>query len=265
MIDHFSPKTIEALKHYVYVYSDPDTHQPFYIGKGKGNRVFSHLKEISESKKVQKINEIIGQGKMPIIEILAHGLDNKTAERVEAAAIDLIGVEKLTNIQRGHESSQYGIVDVNALEAKYRKDELKECDITDNVMMININKRYRYDMTPFELYESTRGYWRVNREKAENIDFVLAVYRGIVLEVYQVADWYDAMTTLMDSRADEIVIDKDADSNEGEHDTRRSEFVGRIAPEAIRKKYVYRSVEGFYENGQRNPIRYIFNSHGNLR
>ena len=33
MIDHFSPKTIEALDNYVYVYSDPLDHEPFYIGK----------------------------------------------------------------------------------------------------------------------------------------------------------------------------------------------------------------------------------------
>jgi len=257
MIDHFSQKTIEALKYYVYVYSDPDTHQPFYIGKGKGNRVFSHLKEISESKKVQKINEIYEEKKEPIIEILAHGLDEETAIKVEAAAIDLIGIDNLTNIQRGHEADRYGIIEVNTLEAKYRQEELEESDITDNVMMININQLYRYDMTPFDLYESTRGYWRVNRGKARKVDYVLAVYKGIVVEVYQVADWYDAMTTLMASRTDEAAINNDAESNEEDTELKRSEFVGRIAPEAVRKKYIYKSVEGFYGNGQRNPIRYF--------
>ena len=48
MIKNFSPNTINSLEHYVYVYSDPDTKEPFYVGKGKGNRVFTHLDEQSE-------------------------------------------------------------------------------------------------------------------------------------------------------------------------------------------------------------------------
>lgn len=97
MIKEFSHKTIEALGYYVYVYSDPDTRRPFYVGKGKGNRVFNHMDDQSENEKVRKINDIKARGKEPNIEILAHGLDEETAFKVEAAAIDLIGIENLTN------------------------------------------------------------------------------------------------------------------------------------------------------------------------
>ena len=55
MIHNFSPKTMEALGYYVYVYSDPDTKKPFYVGKGKGNRAFQHLDDQSENDKVRKI------------------------------------------------------------------------------------------------------------------------------------------------------------------------------------------------------------------
>lgn len=259
MIDHFSPKTIEALDNYVYVYTDPRYDEVFYIGKGTGNRAFSHMKEDSESEKALRIQEIINDGEEPIIEILAYGLDKETAEIVEAAAIDLIGVENLTNLKRGHGNGEYAIIDAEALDAIYRKEELDESDVTDNVMMININKLYHNNMTPFELYEATRAYWRVSREKADNVDYVLSVYSGIVLEVYEVAGWYDAKTTMMYTRSNETEDDEEYDYDEEEMKNIRQEFVGRVARKEIRDKYIHKSVEQFYGNGKRNPIRYIMN------
>ena len=58
MLERFSSKTIKELGYYVYVYSDPDTHKPFYVGKGKANRVFDHLKDTKESEKVKTQEEI---------------------------------------------------------------------------------------------------------------------------------------------------------------------------------------------------------------
>ncbi|HIO04524.1 MAG TPA: GIY-YIG nuclease family protein, partial [Gammaproteobacteria bacterium] len=46
------------MKYYVYLLLDPITDEIFYVGKGKGNRVFSHLKDISDNDKVRKIQEI---------------------------------------------------------------------------------------------------------------------------------------------------------------------------------------------------------------
>ena len=37
-----------VLKSYVYVYIDPRDGKPFYIGKGKGGRLFAHLDDRSE-------------------------------------------------------------------------------------------------------------------------------------------------------------------------------------------------------------------------
>ena len=251
----FSHKTIEALEYYVYVYSDPDTGKPFYVGKGKGNRVFTHMDDQSESEKAQKIKEITSRGKQPIIEILAHGLDEETAFKVEAAAIDLIGIENLTNRQRGHESSLYGKIEVSTLDARYNNKELRHEEVTDNIMFIRINKLYRNDMTPLELYEATRGYWKVSLNQAEKVRYALSVYDGMVLEAYEVVGWHLAKSTFMERE----------DSRDGETLSDRYEFVGRIADESVRKRYVGKSAAGFFPAGNANPIKYVWGGNSDAK
>ena len=246
MIDHFSNATIKALGYYVYVYSDPDSGKPFYVGKGTGNRAFSHLYEESDTDKVNKIKEIESRGKEPRIEILAHGLDDDIAYKVEAAAIDLIGIDNLTNIQRGHDTGFYGKIEASALDARYSQKSLRRENIKDNLLMIRINQLYHNGMSDLELYEATRGYWSLDVEHAREVDYVLAVYQGMVLEVYKPIEWLPAGTTFMETRDDE-----DGNFLEG-----RYEFVGKIANEKIRKRYVNKSVSGLFEQGNANPIHY---------
>ncbi|WP_031580045.1 hypothetical protein [Ruminobacter sp. RM87] len=247
MIDKFSNETIKALKFYVYVYSDPDTKKPFYVGKGQGNRVFQHIWDDSESEKVQKIKEIFERKKEPLIEILAHGLNEKTALKVEAAVIDLIGINNLTNQKRGYESSTYGKIEVSALESRYAGEKLEDADIKHNLMLIRINRVYRNDMTPYELYEGTRGCWKLSLDSAEKVDYVLSVYDGMVIEVYKPVQWFEGLTTF---------TTKDDDKSQWTQP--RYEFVGRIADPKIRKKYVGKSVAEYFKKGDQNPIRYVW-------
>ena len=110
----FPPKVREKLKYYVYLYVDPRTNVPFYIGKGKGDRAFSHLKGTSESAKAKVISELNKLGKKPRIEILKHGLSEEQALLVEATAIDLLDVKKLTNVHKGHDASRASVEEVVA-------------------------------------------------------------------------------------------------------------------------------------------------------
>jgi hypothetical protein len=87
----FPPEVTEQLGHYVYIYFDPDTDVPFYVGKGVGNRVFAHLGESTESEKVAKIQGLREQGKTPKIELLRYGMSENEAALVEASVIDFIG------------------------------------------------------------------------------------------------------------------------------------------------------------------------------
>lgn len=181
-VDKFSPKTIDALGYYVYLYSDPVTKVPFYVGKGKGNRAFAHLHDGSKSEKTRKIAEIQARGNQPLIEILAFGLDEGTAYKVEAAAIDLLGLKNLTNKQAGHESSLYGRIEVSDLDARFDHGELTERVFFEDAVLVKVNQLYRNGMSDFELYEVTRGFWRVDKSKIEGIHLALAVYDGMVLE-----------------------------------------------------------------------------------
>lgn len=245
-MDKFSPKTIDVLGYYVYIYSDPVTKVPFYVGKGKGNRAFAHLHDGSESDKTHKIAEIQAHGNQPLIEILAFGLDENTAYKVEAAAIDLLGLKNLTNKQAGHESSLYGRIEVSELDARFDHGELTEEDFLEDAVLVKVNQLYRNGMSDFELYEVTRGVWRVDKSKVEGIRLALAVYDGMVLEAYEIAAWLPAGSGMFATRV--------VGQSELAH---RMEFVGRVADRQVRDHYVGKGVSGMYAPGSANPIRYV--------
>lgn len=227
----------DVMKSYVYVYIDPRNSQPFYVGKGKGNRAFSHLEDLSETKKAAKIKEICEDGLEPQIDFLRYGLSDSEAALVEAAAIDLIGRKVLTNLVAGHHKNSFGRITSQELK---RIVEAKPVKVRHNAVLLTINSLYRSDMSALELYETTRGCWRVapDRNKPE---YAFSLFQGIVLEVYKIHQWYPAGTLEYKTR-DSSTLRKEG----------RWEFSGEIATE-IREEYVSFSVG---KAGQ-NPIRYI--------
>lgn len=239
---HFPASVQRRLKNYVYVYSDPETGRPIYIGVGKSNRVFDHLREeVSDSRKSRKIQTLLRRGKKPRIDILVHGLKSRElAERIEAAAIDLVGKKRLLNENRGLRSFDYGRMPVRQVMARYSPHRAV---IKTPSILIRINQLYRYDMTPRELYEVTRGIWKVGprREKAK---YAMAVYEGIVQEVYTIKHWHSAGSTRYRTRR-------------GLSDPSRWEFTGKPAPKRVRDRYILKSVENYLARGSQNPICYV--------
>ena len=167
-------------------------------------------------------------------------------------------MENLTNKKRGQDATLYGKTEVSRLEARYSPDELLEEDIDDNIMLIKINQLYRNDMSATELYDAVRGFWRVDPEHARKADYALAVYKGMVLEVYRIVDWYPAHTTLMERPHIDPNHFIDTYTHNDPELSERYEFVGRIADEQTRGKYINRSVAGLYKKNEQTSVRYMF-------
>jgi hypothetical protein len=238
-----APEVARRLGYCVYLYIDPRDGQPFYVGKGQGGRALSHLSDEAESRKCARIAELRAEGKSARIDILAHALrDEETAFRIEAAIIDLFGLDALTNEARGWRSLQLGRIPLSELTMYYAATPV---EVDEPALLIRINRLYRHNMTPQELYEATRGVWKVGPRRTK-VKYAFAVFEGVVREVYAIESWHPAATTPYATR----------DASQLKTAGRR-EFIGRVADAAIRQAYVGRSVSRHFPPGLQNPVVYV--------
>lgn len=124
--------------------------------------------------------------------------------------------------------------------------------VDEPVVAININQQYPQSKSDVELYHATRGIWRLNRQRAQKAKYAFAVFQGEVKEVYKIDRWMPATketTEYWDKRSASQGKYFPSEVNEG-----RSEFVGEVAPEAIRKKYIGKKLPVRHSQ---NPIRYF--------
>lgn len=241
-MDSIPRRVREKLKYYVYLYIDPRDGQPFYVGKGKGNRLLAHLNATSETEKVKHIDELRKLGLQPIIEILKYGLEEREALLIESSAIELIGVDRLTNRVKGYHAAENGR---GLLRDIIHDLDAEDVTITHSVILINVSRLYRYGMSPMDLYDATRSAWRVGprRKKAE---YAFSVYGGNVRAVYLIAAWVPGGSTMLAR-----------EHSDKAKPSERFEFVGTLAPEPIQRKYVGKSVRQYFEQGAQNPIKYV--------
>ncbi len=189
------------------------------------------------------IRAIRKSGSEPRLEVLAHGLkDHETALRVEAAVIDALGLNSLSNQVRGWRALQLGRAPLNDLIPLYEKR--RPIRIKEPAILIRISRLYRPNMTPAELYDATRGVWKVG-PRGSKVQLAFAVFEDVVREVYQVVDWLPAGSTFLTRHP------------QGEPLRGRREFVGRVAPDEIRRRYVGRYVGRLFPRGARNPVKYV--------
>jgi hypothetical protein len=125
-------------------------------------------------------------------------------------------------------------------------------EVTDPVIAICINQQYEYCQNASDLYNCTRGVWRLNRARAEEAEYAFAVYQSVIKEVYEIEKWVPVTKERSDFWVERL-------RSQGriisplEHEG-RSDFIGRVASDNVRKKYVGKTMP--VRQGQ-NPIRYF--------
>ena len=100
-----------------------------------------------------------------------------------------------------------------------------------------------------ELYEATRGVWKIGARR-NSVRHVLALYQGVVKEVYAVEGWEPANWRDYRFRADELKARE-------KQDVGRWQFKGSVAKEPIRGRYLGKDVSKYLVKGAMNPIQYV--------
>lgn len=192
---------------------------------------------------MQRIAEIRSRGQQPKIEILAFGLDEVTAFKLEAAAIDLVGFENLTNAQIGRHARQFGRKSIESVHAELDARPVER--FNHDMLLIKIGSSFRWaEDDPMALYDATRGTWRVDKDRASRARYAAAVFGGVIREVYAIAAWLPAESTQY------------ADLRDNEQRS-RWEFVGKVASADAGGLYRWKSVAHLFPAGSQNPIRYV--------
>ena len=254
----FDEKTILKLKAYVYALFDPLENRPFYIGKGRGNRVFQHVEgailEDKESNKYEKIREIRARVQNNRVKhtVIRHGMSDEVAFEVESALIDLSNRTgaNLTNEVTGHNSIENGMMSTDDIVRKYNAQPLNE--LLHSVAIININKKYKLIRddalqvnTKYSgkdlIYESVKQAWVIGKRR-DTVEYVLAEYKGIIVEVYEVIE-------VKNNNQLERWFQVPGYKN-------RWGFHGKKAIDKVRSYYINKSISHHKKRGAANPVRY---------
>ena len=240
-LEAFPAEVALKLKTYVYRLIDPRNGETFYVGKGQGNRVFSHIRleqklEGDElDNKVKRIREIRLAGFEVAHVIHRHGMDEKTAFEVEAALID--AYPGLTNIAGGAGSNDYGAMHAQEIVKRYCAEPAV---FQHRALLISVNR----SATETSLYDAVRYAWKISKSKAKQADVILATQQGLIVGAFVAHEWLEATAANFPGRAD-------APSRLG--------FIGQEAAVEMRDLYVGKRVPDEYrKRGAANPIKYTW-------
>jgi hypothetical protein len=245
----FDEKTLQELKYYVYMLLDPQDDKPFYVGKGIENRVFNHMAcalidTDTSNAKYDKIREIIQGGQTVKHIIVRHGLTESEAFQIEASLIDTLtycGL-LLSNKISGHNSIEKGLMTSEEIKRLYNAQPLDKIEY--DCILININKKYERGKGEQSIYQATKETWTIRKDKLNQLKYVLSEYRGLIVEVFKVENWYEKERGYLPHSK------KHGQTKIGYG------FTGVPAPDEIRNLYINKSIAHTKKKGAASAIRY---------
>lgn len=249
-LNSFSDAVCQKLGCYVYRLVDPRNGETFYVGKGMGNRVFSHVncsltngddEEDNLSLKYKRIKEIRSAGLKTMHIIHRHNIPESAVYEVEAALID--AYPGLSNEQGGYHSADRGPMNAGDIVARYALPPVPD-NTGHKLILININHSDKSDH--LTLLDKVRFAWRISPDRAKQADYVMAVVRGVVLGAFVAHKWLPATDIRLG-----VPLTTDLKGRFG--------FIGERAPQEIWDLYVGRHGKRIDDNNMKhvqNPIRY---------
>lgn len=149
---------------YVYMYIDPFTNIPFYVGMGKNKRYLQHLHEAitasgKQQNKINKIKSILSRGENPVIIKIEQNMSRDEAFELEEFLISFIGRKDintgpLTNKTAGGIGGKEMIVTEEikksrkkSINEKYGVDYITQCPEIKTKIKKNNKLRYGYECT----------------------------------------------------------------------------------------------------------------------
>ena len=243
-VNHFPPEVIDVLGSYVYRLVDPRNGETFYVGKGKGQRIFDHVRgTVADSEqdpvdpKLERIREIQGLGTDVEHIIHRHGMSDAMAREVEAALID--AYPGLVNRMSGSGSRDRGTRHADEIVLEYSAEEFT---VEEPLILISIGRSWKER----SVYEAVRGLWKMDMERARDHKLVLAHVRGVVKGAYRPTEWFTPTRKEFPPDDHPQLAGRIGFNGDDAEPETWAKYVGKRVPQKHRKR------------GSQAPFRYLY-------